>query len=64
MSGSTHFNFMKLYFMRHADALDGMEDAIRPLSPRGKEEAQRVARFLKQAGIPISQRFGIVIIRC
>jgi len=42
---------MKLYFLRHADALEGADDAARPLSPRGKKQVREVGRFLKRAGI-------------
>jgi phosphohistidine phosphatase len=38
---------MQLYIIRHADAVDADEDELRPLSVRGREEIQRLARFLK-----------------
>jgi phosphohistidine phosphatase len=40
---------MRLYFLRHADALEGANDASRPLSPKGKKQSRAVGRFLKQA---------------
>jgi phosphohistidine phosphatase len=42
---------MRLYFMRHAEALDGADDDARPLSPRGWKQARELARLLKDAGI-------------
>jgi len=54
---------MKLYFLRHAEALDGADDAARPLSPRGKKEAREVARFLKQAGIEFDAAFTSPLVR-
>ena len=49
---------MKLYFLRHAEALDGKDDAGRPLSPHGKKEARKVGRFLKGAGIEFDDAGG------
>jgi phosphohistidine phosphatase len=54
---------MKLYFLRHAEALDGADDAARPLSPRGKKEAREVGRFLKQAGIEFDAAFTSPLVR-
>jgi phosphohistidine phosphatase SixA len=42
---------MRLYFLRHAHALPGADDAARPLSPRGWRQARGMARFLEEAGI-------------
>jgi len=42
---------MKLYLVRHGEALDETADPARPLSPRGREEVERVALFLRAAGI-------------
>ncbi len=54
---------MKLYFMRHADALDGMADDIRPLSPRGKKESRKLAEFLKHAGIQFDAAYSSPLLR-
>jgi phosphohistidine phosphatase len=54
---------MKLYFLRHAEALEGADDAARPLSPRGRKEAREVARFLKQAGIEFDAAFTSPLVR-
>ena len=54
---------MKLYFLRHADALDGADDAARPLSPHGKKEALEVGRFLKRAGIEFDAAYSSPLVR-
>ena len=54
---------MRLYFMRHADALDGIDDAARPLSPRGWKQAKEVARFLKTAGIEFDAAYSSPLVR-
>ncbi|MBI5772547.1 MAG: phosphohistidine phosphatase SixA [Verrucomicrobia bacterium] len=54
---------MKLYFLRHAEALDGLDDAARPLSPRGKKQADRLARFLCKAGIEFDAAFSSPLVR-
>jgi phosphohistidine phosphatase len=45
---------MKLYFLRHAEALDGDDDAARPLSPHGREQSAALAKFLSNAGVKFS----------
>src|SRR2546426_6502090 len=54
---------MKLYFLRHAEALDGKDDAGRPLSPHGKGEARAVGRFLKGAGIEFDAAYSSPLVR-
>ncbi|MBR4738112.1 MAG: histidine phosphatase family protein [Rhodocyclaceae bacterium] len=39
---------MDLLLWRHAEALDGEPDHKRPLSARGKRQAKRVARWLRE----------------
>ncbi|MDR1849646.1 MAG: histidine phosphatase family protein [Zoogloeaceae bacterium] len=39
---------MELFLWRHADALPGMPDFERELSPRGHKQARRVAAWLKE----------------
>ncbi len=58
-----HCRIMKLYFLRHADALDGADDAVRPLSPHGRKEALEVARFLKPAGIAFDAAYSSPLVR-
>lgn len=38
---------MQLYLVRHAHALDDVEDPTRPLSPRGRSQILRMAAFLR-----------------
>lgn len=54
---------MRLYFMRHADALDGEDDAARPLSPRGREQSEMMAKFLARARINFTGGFASPLVR-
>jgi phosphohistidine phosphatase len=40
---------MLIYLIRHADALDGVDDAARPLSVRGEQQLRVLADFLQRA---------------
>jgi phosphohistidine phosphatase len=54
---------MKLYFLRHADALEGEDDAARPLSPQGREQSKAVAKFLAHAGVRFGAAFTSPLVR-
>jgi phosphohistidine phosphatase len=54
---------MRLYFFRHAEALDGADDAARPLSSRGKEQAREIGRFLKKAGVEFDAAYSSPLVR-
>jgi len=54
---------MKLYFLRHADALPDQDDAVRALSQTGKKEAQSLGRFLKNAGVAFDAAFTSPLVR-
>ena len=41
---------MHLFLIRHAHALDGANDAQRPLSPKGCRQVRQLADFLRGAG--------------
>jgi phosphohistidine phosphatase len=41
---------MLIYLIRHAHALAGEDDALRPLSPKGKRQIRVMARFLHKSG--------------
>lgn len=41
---------MKIVLMRHGEAYDASERADRPLTPRGTQDARKLARFLRQTG--------------
>jgi phosphohistidine phosphatase len=55
--------FMRLYFLRHADALAGADDAARPLSPRGWKQARRLGRFLEEAGVVFDMGYTSPLVR-
>jgi phosphohistidine phosphatase len=40
----------RLWLVRHAHALDGADDAARPLSPKGRAQVRRLAGFLRASG--------------
>jgi len=48
---------MRLYLVRHGEALSEQEDAARPLSKQGKEEVSRLAQFLKGKGMAMQTIF-------
>lgn len=54
---------MKLYFLRHAAALDGADDALRPLSPAGRQQARTLARCLRRSGIQFDLAFTSPLVR-
>ncbi len=54
---------MKLYFLRHANALEGADDAARPLSPQGREEARAVAEFLRRARVQFEVAYTSPLVR-
>lgn len=41
---------MELYLIRHAHAIDGEDDARRPLSPRGRRQVRALTDFLASSG--------------
>jgi phosphohistidine phosphatase len=54
---------MRLYFLRHAEALDGIDDAARPLSPRGWRQARCMGRFLEEANISFDLAYSSPLVR-
>jgi phosphohistidine phosphatase len=40
----------QLWLVRHAHALDGDDDAVRPLSAKGRAQVKRLAEFLRVSG--------------
>jgi phosphohistidine phosphatase len=44
---------MRLYIMRHGEAVQAGADAIRPLTPKGRADAVKVAKFLLDSGSPV-----------
>jgi phosphohistidine phosphatase len=54
---------VRLYFLRHADALAGADDAARSLSPRGWKQARRLGRFLEEAGVVFDAGYSSPLVR-
>jgi phosphohistidine phosphatase len=54
---------MKVYFLRHAAALDGADDAQRPLSPAGRSQVHQLALRLRQAGITFDLAYTSPLVR-
>jgi phosphohistidine phosphatase len=54
---------MKLYFLRHAGALAGADDAARPLSAHGQKQAAEIGRFLKRAGVEFDVAYTSPLVR-
>jgi phosphohistidine phosphatase len=52
--GAAH---MKIYLIRHAHALDGKDDAARPLSKKGRGQIRTMARFLRRSGALATREF-------
>ena len=46
---------MRCYLMRHGEAKAGADDPARPLSDRGLEEVQRVARHAAALGLEVAE---------
>jgi len=44
---------MKLYLVQHGDACPKQEDPARPLTKKGKADANRLAVFLRQANVKV-----------
>ena len=54
---------MKIYFLRHADAVDGDDDAMRPLSPLGRKQSEAIAAFLAKADVNFGAAFTSPLVR-
>ncbi len=48
---------MKLYLMRHGEALSSQQDPQRGLSEKGKQDVQRVAAYLAEQNIHVAHIF-------
>lgn len=49
---------LRLYLVRHGDALSKLVDPLRSLSPRGVEEASALASFLSSTGVKPDNMFS------
>jgi phosphohistidine phosphatase len=54
---------MKIYFLRHADALLGDDDDKRPLSARGDKESKKVGKFIKRIGVEFDAAYSSPLVR-
>jgi phosphohistidine phosphatase len=54
---------MKLYFLRHAHAEPGADDAARPLSEKGKAQCAQLGHFCKQAAIVFDAAYSSPLLR-
>lgn len=48
---------MQIYLIRHAHAVDGQDDAARPLSKKGRAQIRAMARFLRGNGALATREF-------
>lgn len=48
---------MHIYLIRHAHALDGNDDAVRPLSAKGRRQIRALASHLRCAGLLQTKEF-------
>ncbi|BDC35972.1 MAG: phosphohistidine phosphatase SixA [Candidatus Methanoliparum thermophilum] len=56
-------NNLKLYLVRHAKAKKDYEDPARPLSKKGRKDAEKLAKFLKKQDITPHRIFHSGIMR-
>jgi phosphohistidine phosphatase len=54
---------MKLYLVRHAEALDHIDDARRELSAKGVRQSEALGRFLKNGGVKFDAAYSSPLIR-
>jgi len=54
---------MRLYFVRHADALPGADDAARPLSEHGLEQARKLGGYFKDLGVAFDAAYTSPLLR-
>ena len=55
---------MKLYLVRHAQAVSDAEDPVRPLSPKGREVALAMGRWLRRnAAVDITEVWHSPLVR-
>jgi phosphohistidine phosphatase len=46
---------MRLYLIQHAQAASEQQDPQRPLTPEGRQDAEKVAHFLKPLGLVVDR---------
>ncbi len=54
---------MNIYFVRHSEAEDGVDDKLRQLTPNGIIQSQKVGQFLNKLGVEFDAAFTSPLIR-
>lgn len=54
---------MRLYFLRHAEAVDGFDDAARELSAHGREQCRHLGHWLRTAGVTFDAVYTSPLVR-
>ena len=54
---------MKLYFLRHAEAEDGLVDAERELTGKGRRDARKLGRFFRRHDVEFELAFTSPLVR-
>lgn len=54
---------MKLYFLRHADAQPGADDAARELTPKGERQCAQLGEFLRDNGTVFDAAYTSPLVR-
>lgn len=54
---------MKLFFLRHAEAAEGADDAVRELTAKGRRDARRVGRYLRGLGVRFDRAYTSPLVR-
>ncbi|MBL9134294.1 MAG: histidine phosphatase family protein [Verrucomicrobiales bacterium] len=54
---------MKIFFMRHAEAEDGTDDAKRALTKKGRRDAREMGRFLRRGAVVLDAAFTSPLVR-
>ncbi len=54
---------MRLYFLRHAEAGEATEDAVRELTSRGRRDARRLGRYLDRIGVELDRAYASPLVR-
>jgi phosphohistidine phosphatase len=54
---------MRLYFLRHADAADGLRDDLRPLTQKGHDQSGAIGTWLNARGICFDAAFTSPLVR-
>lgn len=54
---------VKLFFLRHAEAEVGADDAKRALTDKGRRHARKVGRYFKALGVKFDRAFSSPLVR-